>query len=242
MSEHAISFTSRRRRPRPALVALIAALHVLALYGLARALAPDMVRSVEESVVSSFSVTVSAPPEDPPAEPEPDQGAAGDPGAQATPQPVTAPDPPIPVPSTTPVPRATSTGTQDTSGARDAGAGTGAAGPGEGTGSGARGGGPDGGAAVRPSVRSGEVNEARDFPVPPGGRASRAGSFVTVVFTVTTDGRARGCSVARSTADADTTARVCPLVVENVRFNPAQRADGTPVEARYGYRVDFNAR
>jgi protein TonB len=30
--------------------------------------------------------------------------------------------------------------------------------------------------------------------------------------------------------------------MEKIRFNPARTADGTPVEARYGYEVKFNQR
>lgn len=232
-------FTSARRKPRPGLIVLIVLIHLLVLYGLTRALAPDAVRTVEETVVSAFTVTITAP-EDP--EPEPDAGAAGEQGREATPKPVTAPDPPVPVPRNTPVPRASSTGAANTSGARDSGDGTGAAGDGLGTGSGRGGGGTGGGIATKPSVRSGQINEARDFPVPEGGRETRFGKSVTVVFTVTTDGRATDCSVARSGVDAETTARVCPLVMEKVRFNPATTTDGRAVEARYGYRVDFRAR
>ena len=233
-------FSTTRRKPRPGLIVVIVLLHVLAIYGLTRALAPGLVKPVEQSVLSTFSVTITAP-EDPP-EPEPDEGSAGAEGEQATPQPVTAPEPPVPVRRDEPLPQAASTGSDTRSGARDTGEGTGAAGEGLGTGSGRGGGGPGGGIAVKPSVRSGEINEARDFPIPEGGRRTRFGQSVTVVFTVTPEGRARDCSVARSSADADTAARVCPLVIEKIRFNPARRADGTAVAARYGYRVDFKAR
>lgn len=232
------SYASTRRRVRPWLVVLIVLLHALALYGLTRAFAPGFVASVEETVVSAFTVTITAP-EEPEPRPEPDAGAAGEQGREAVPQPVTAPTPPVPAPRNTPLPRAASTGAADTSGARDSGEGTGAGGEGSGTGSGAGGSGQGGGIAAGPSVRSGELNQARDFPVPEGGRRARFGKSVTVTFTVTTDGRARDCAVARSQVDAATTARVCPLVVEKIRFHPATRADGTPVEARYGYRVDF---
>lgn len=230
------SFSQTSRRPRPGLVVLIVLFHLLALYGLTRAFAPTFVASVEETVVSAFTVTITTP-EDP--EPEPDAGAAGEQGQEAVPKPVTAPPAKLPVPKNTPIPRASSTGDADTSGAKDSGEGTGAGGDGLGTGSGNGGGGQGGGIAVKPSVRSGELNQARDFPVPPGGRETRFGKSVTVVFTVAADGRARNCSVASSQVDAETTARVCPLVMDKIRFNPATRADGTPVEARYGYRVDF---
>ena len=140
------------------------------------------------------------------------------------------------------MPQASSTGAANTSGARDQGDGTGASGEGSGTGSGDGGGGIGGGLASGPSVRSGEVNSARDFPVPEGGRQTRFGKSVTVVFTVTLDGRARNCSVARTSVDPATTALACPLVIEKVRFNPARNRAGEPVEARYGYRIDFRAR
>ena len=95
---------------------------------------------------------------------------------------------------------------------------------------------------MRPSVRSGSLDVRRDFPIPQGGREARFGTSVTVFFTVSQDGRARDCSVARSTADADSTALVCGLVIEKIRFNPARNRAGDPVEARYGYRVDFRER
>lgn len=236
MEEEARNFASARRRPRPGLVVLIVLFHLLALYGLTRAFAPTFVASVEESVVSAFTVTITTPEEP---EPEPDAGASGEQGRDAVPKPVTAPPNKLPVPKQTPIPRASSTGAADTSGAKDSGDGTGAGGNGLGTGSGNGGGGQGGGIASKPSVRSGELNQARDFPVPEGGRQVRFGKSVTVHFTVTAEGRARDCSVASSQVDAETTARVCPLVMDKIRFNPATRADGTPVEARYGYRVDF---
>lgn len=230
------SYSQTRRRPRPGLVVLIVLFHLAALYGLTRVFAPTFVASVEETVVSAFTVTITTPEEP---EPEPDAGASGEQGQEAVPKPVTAAPPKLPKPKNTPVPKASSTGAANTSGAKDSGDGTGAGGSGSGTGSGNGGGGQGGGIAAKPTVRSGELNQARDFPIPEGGREARFGKSVTVVFTVTTDGRARDCSVANSQVDAATTARVCPLVMDKIRFNPATRADGSPVEARYGYRVDF---
>ncbi len=238
------SYASRKRRPSVPLLIAIILLHLAALYGLARAFAPDLTASVERSVISSFTVTVTAPPEPPPPEnqQEPDEGAQGDPSKNAVPKPVTAQPPPIPLATPSPAPRASSTGSANNSGARESGDGTGAAGSGLGTGSGNRGSGRGGIAVSKPSVRSGELNTARDFPVPEGGRRTRFGKSVTVVFTVTTDGRSKNCSVARSGVDAQTTGLVCDLVERKIRFNPARDANGNPVEARYGYRVDFTGR
>ena len=239
-------YGAQKKRLNWKLIVLIVLLHLAALYGLARALAPDFTARVIEQATSLVTVTVSTYEEELPevepsmAPPQPDEGAAAEAGKEAVAREVVAPPQPLPRPS--PAPRASSTGTANASGATDRGAGTGAGGQGDGTGSGRSGSGQGGAVAVGPSVRSGELNEARDFPVPEGGRAARFGKSVTVHFTVTTDGRARNCSVASSQVDAATTARVCPLVVERIRFNPATARDGTPVEARYGYRVDFRAR
>jgi protein TonB len=236
-------YSDTRRRPKPWLIALIVLLHIVGLYGLARIFSPEAVADVERSVLEAFTVTVATRDYTPEADdPQPDEGAAGEQGRKAVPKPVTAPDMPIPMPKKTPVPKASSTGSENRSGARDSGEGTGASGAGDGTGSGRSGGGMGNGIAAKPSVRSGNLDQARDFPVPEGGRQARFGKSVTVVFTVTTDGRAKNCSVASTQVDAETTALVCPLVVQKIRFNPATRADGTPVEARYGYRVDFNGR
>jgi len=237
-------FSQQRRRLSWPLIVLLVLAHLLALFGLARLLVPDLTAQVIEQATSLVTVTVrtyeepDAEPSDAP--PQPDEGAAGEEGKRATAREVTAPEQPLPRPS--PAPRASSTGNANTSGARDEGQGTGAGGEGDGTGSGRRGSGSGGAVAVGPSVRSGEINQSRDFPIPEGGRSTRFGKSVTVVFTVTVDGRARNCSVANSQVDAETTALVCPLVVERIRFNPATTAEGTPVEARYGYRVDFRAR
>ena len=243
----ATGYAANKRRLDWKLITLIVVLHLVGLYGLARLLVPEFTQNVIETATSMVTVTVSTyeeeePPETEPsvAPPQPDEGAAGEEGREATPREVVAPENPVPRPSR--APRTASTGTADSSGAGDEGVGTGAGGEGEGTGSGRRGTGTGGAVAVGPSVRSGEVNESRDFPIPEGGRQTRFGKSVTVHFTVGTDGRARNCTVAQSGVDSATTALVCPLVMDRVRFNPATAADGTPVEARYGYRVDFRAR
>ncbi|MDE1467551.1 hypothetical protein [Aurantiacibacter sp. D1-12] len=236
-------FLAKRKKLDWKLVVLIVLFHLLVLYGLARALVPEFTANVIEQATSMVTVTVrTVEPEAEPSisPPSTDEGAAGDEGREAIAREVVAPEQPIPRP--TPAPRASSTGTANASGARQEGEGTGAGGNGDGTGSGRRGSGSGGAVAVRPSVRSGELNESRDFPIPEGGRSTRFGRSVTVQFIVTVDGRARNCTVASTGVDAETTARVCPLVVERIRFNPATTSDGTPVEARYGYRVDFRAR
>lgn len=233
------SFSSTKRKPSVPVIIGIVILHIAIFYGLLRAFAPGITTQIENTVLSAVTVTVTTPPEQMPTAPD-EAGAAGDPGKKATPKPTTVPTPERRLKKNKPEPKATSTGKADNSGATDDGDGTGAAGQGNGTGAGGNGTGRGGGIAVKPSVKSGRIDQARDFPVPEGGRQMRFGKSATVQFTVTTDGRAVNCSVLRSDVDAAATARICPLVMDKIRFNPARTADGTPVEARYGYRVDFN--
>lgn len=231
-------FSTRKRRIRPGLLALIALLHVLGGYALARMLAPDITASVEQSVLSTFTVTVTAPPEPPPPDNEtkPDEGAAGEQGKQAVPKPVTAEKPKVKLKEDKPVPRASSTGAADTSGAKDSGDGTGAAGQGPGTGSGNAGGGQGGVPVTKPVKIAGDINSARDFPVPAGGRQARFGNQVIVYMTVGVDGRASNCRVTRPSGDAEADRIVCRLAVERFRFKPAMDANGNPVPSTYGWQ------
>ena len=230
-------------RTRYLVLALVALIHVVLVLGLIRAFAPDFAAQVTDTVLATFNVTVTPPPPPPPPSPQPEKaGAAAEAGRKAVPREAKQQRPKLAIAKPRPAPPIAAHGPDNSSGARDSGSGTGASGQGNGTGSGDGGNGQGGGAVSKPSVRSGELNNASDFPVPEGGRQTRFGKRVIVVFTVTTDGRARDCSVAQSTVDAAATALVCPLVIRKIRFNPATRADGTPVEARYGYRVDFTGR
>lgn len=233
------------RRTRLGVIMLVVVLHLIVIAGLVRAFTPDIAARVVASVLSTFDVTVITPPPASPPPPAPasdrDAGDQGSAGKKAVARAVKAPEPRLAL-SPAPAPRARSTGTANTAGALDQGGGTGAGSSGDATGAGGKGTGSGGGAVSRPSVRSGEINDARDFPVPPGGRHTRFGKSVIVQFTVTADGLARGCAVSSSSVDQETTARVCPLVIQRIRFHPARRADGTPVEARYGYIVRFTAR
>jgi protein TonB len=236
------SFEARPRRLSWPLIAVIVVLHLAALYGLARALAPGMTATVEREVLSTFSVTVTAPPDPPPPpenQSEPDEGAQGDPGKEAVAQPVTAPTPRLRTKRDDPLPRAASTGTANRSGGADAGEGTGAAGSGEGTGSGNSGSGRGGVVVSKPVHISGSIDNARDFPVPPGGRAARRGTQVIVRVTVGTDGRARGCTIYRPSPDPEADRLTCQLVESRLGFRPATDPSGRPVPAPFYWRQQW---
>lgn len=234
----ATGFTARKRKPRAGTLLLIVLLHAAAIYGLGLAFAPGFTAAVQRDVVSAFSVTVETketPPEPEP-DPEPDPGASGEEGRQAVPRPVVAPEPPVVIKPNPPAPKASSTGAANSSGAREQGAGTGAGGESTGTGSGAGGGGQGGGIATKPVLVSGSINDARDYPVPPGGRSARRGNEVIVKVTVGTDGRASNCSVYRPSPDPEADRITCQLVVERLRFRPATDSAGNSVPAPFYWR------
>lgn len=233
------NFISQKKRPRPAVLIVVALVHVILFYGLLRALAPGAVSTVERAVVSTFNVTVTAPPEP---EPEPrapeESGAAGDPGKKAVPKPVAEPTPKVRVKQDRPAPRASSTGNADTSGAAKAGTGTGAAGTGDGTGSGNGGNGQGGGMVAKPVLLN-SITDVRAFPVPPGGRQARIGKSVIVRLEVSAQGRVSSCSVYRASPFPETDAVVCQLAREQLRFEPARNGAGNPVSAPFYYEQRF---
>ena len=233
-------FKARRRKVSWPLVTALVLLHLAALYGLARAVAPEFTAVVEREVVAAFSVTVTTPPPPPPEnQSEPDEGAQGDPGRDATAQAVTSPPPRLRTKTDKPLPRAASTGTANQSGAAEAGDGTGAAGRGDGTGSGNSGNGRGGVAVTKPVHISGRIDNARDFPVPAGGREARRGTQVVVRVTVGTDGRARGCTIYRPSPDPEADRITCQLVENRLGFRPAMDANGNPVAAPFYWRQQW---
>ncbi len=235
--DEATRFTERRRKPRWGTLVLIGLAHVLVFFGLARAFAPDFTAAVIKQATSMVTVTVYTPP---PAEPSPDptpspdEGASGEKAKKAKAKEVAVP--PRPKPIKTDAPTAASTGDANQSGASDQGAGTGAGGPGEGTGSGRGGQGAGGVPVTKPVKIAGDINDARDFPVPPGGRQARRGTEVIVYMTVGVDGRASDCRVTKPSPDPEADRIVCQLAVQRFRFKPARDANGDPVPASYGWR------
>ncbi len=91
-------------------------------------------------------------------------------------------------------------------------------------------------AVSKPVHISGAINNARDYPIPPGGRDARRGTEVIVRVVVGVDGRARQCSVYRASPDAEADAITCRLVEDRLRFRPAQDANGNAVPAPFFWR------
>jgi protein TonB len=236
MADPETPFADRPRKPRWGTLVLVVALHLLALGLLTRAFAPGFTAETIERVTSLVTVDVTPPPPSP----QPSAGAAAEEGRKATPREVTAPK--APRLRKLPTPRASSTGAANESGASERGAGTGAGGEGAGTGSGAGGGGAGGGAATKPVKIAGTIDDARDYPVPPGGRKVRIGHSVTVAMTVGVDGRASNCRVVSPSPDPVADRLTCELAVARFRFRPATDASGRPVPATYGWRQSWFSR
>ena len=233
MSEN--GYLKRKRRPRSGIIVLLALLHILALYGLTRALAPDFTQTIERSVLETFTVTITAPPEEPEQQ---DEGMQGNPGKEAVPQPVSAPTPQIPPERPRDLPQVASSGDANTSGATLGGDGAGAIGKGDGTGAGDEGSG-QGSTMARKPVLIRSITDASAFPIPPGGRQARVGESVIVRLMVSTQGRVTGCSIYRASPFPETDATVCKLAYEQIRFEPARDSNGDPVAAVFYYRQRF---
>lgn len=240
------SFLTKRRRPSVPVLIGIVLLHIALFYGLLRAFAPDFTAGVEETVTEAFTVTITAPmeePETPDPQPEPDEGAQGGAGREAVPQPKAEPTPRIRTREDPPAPRATSTGTARTSGATDSGEGTGATGLGEGTGSG-RGGAGQGGPPPQPVQASAPVlvqsiSDSSLFPVPPGGRRARVGKSAVARLQVSSKGRVTSCRIIRTSGFPETDAALCRLAPANIRFEPARDTDGNAMASVFGYQQRF---
>ncbi len=241
MSDEASGFSTIKPRPNPYVVGAILLLHISIFYFLVRSFAPNAVASVERSVLSAFTVTVTAPEEQKQSaelEPEPEQGYQGEPGKEAIPKPVSAPTPKEQVRQDRPLPRASSDGDASTSGATESGDGTGAAGDGLGTGAGSGGDGQGGVAATKPVLIQ-SISDSSSFPIPPGGREARIGKSVIVRLSVSAEGRVTGCNVYRASPFPATDARVCELSYQNIRFEPARDTQGNPVASSFLYRQRF---
>lgn len=229
-----------RRKPKWGTLTLVVLFHLVVIAGLGRAFAPQLTSHVVEQAVAVLNVTITAPEDKPSASPVPDEGSAAEQGEKAKPREVSAPPRAIPIPKKpTEAPPVSGAGAENNSGASAAGTGTGAGGDGAGTGSGNGGNGQGNGGARKLEKIAGDINSARDYPVPPGGREARFGTSVTIALTVGPDGKPTACRVVRASPLPETDAITCRLAMERFRFRPATDRDGNPVSATYGWRQEF---
>ena len=228
-----------RRKPKWGTLSLVVLFHLLVIAGLARAFAPDFTAEVIEQAESIFTVSITAPEDPVEVPPKPDEGASAQQGEQAKPREISAPPRTLPV-KPTQVPPVSGDGADNRSGASTAGSGAGGGGEGIGAGSGNTVNGQGNGRATKVEKIAGDINSARDYPVPPGGRQARFGTSVTIALTVDTGGRPTACRVVKASPFPDTDAITCRLAMERFRFRPATDRDGNPVIATYGWRQEFS--
>ena len=222
------------RRTKLGVAVLVIVLQVLLIAALVRAFTPDFAAKVVDTVLNTFSVTVTTPPmaPPPPKAPEP-AGKSGTEGKKAVPREASVPPVKQPI-KQAPAPINPGKGSANTSGAGSQGSGTGAGGPGNGPGSGNGGGGTGGGAVTKAVKTAGDINSARDYPIAT--RDLRIGDYVIVAVTVGTDGSPIGCRVARPSKDAQANAITCQLALKRFRFKPATDASGRAVVSVYGWK------
>lgn len=176
-----------------------------------------------------FNIAPGAPV--PPVKPPPPRkhahknGASGAPALRAKAIEIVAPPPVVPIIlQTIATAKTPNVGAASSTGASPhPGTGTGGGGTGNGDGDG------DGGDETPPLLRSGRIKNS-DYP-----RAAydaNASGTVSVQYTVTTKGRATGCSVTRSSGNVELDRATCRLIEERFRYEPSRDARGNPVESR----------
>jgi periplasmic protein TonB len=211
--------------------------HALIGYGLVTGLNLDLA-AAPSATLKVFSVSDEPPPppiveesQPVPADSRP-EGEAAPPNLHAKPTPVVAPPPLVPLQVPTPLPAAPVAlpvdGRDTSAGASDIpGPGTGSGGFGDGMGGGGRGKGPGGGGGGVPAERVRGALVDADYP--DAAADVRAEGTVFIRFRVETDGRVRGCTVTRSSGNADLDETTCRLVERRFRYRPARDAQGRRV-------------
>lgn len=241
MADGLLLTAPRRDRARAAIGA--AALHALIgwafLAGLGATIATE-----EEERLTVFAVPAEPPPNSAPAPRKASAGPEGEAAPhnlRARPAEIVAPRPEVRIETPPPLlaaPRS-STGPDSRAGAADrAGPGTGAGGAGDGLGSGRAGSGTRGGGGIASRARHlrGRIAED-DLPRTAWARGTRGS--VTVRLTVEADGGVSGCSVARSSGDAELDALTCRLIRQRFVYEPARDRAGRAVRDVAGWRQDW---
>lgn len=193
------------------------------------------IRTAAETL-STFDVLAPPPPPPPPprkpaAKPQKPRLAQGAAAKQARPTQVVAPKPKLPSPSPIVAAPVAGQGIARSSGAALAGTGTGA---------GARGNGPGGGgtgdtSGFSPARLVRNLNR-NDYAALASGRMPVGSANVAIV--IAPNGRIDSCRLLSSSGDRQIDFRLCPVLVERLRFQPARDASGQPIY----YRTNYHAR
>ena len=207
-----------------------AAFHAVLGYALVTGLGVDVAGEVSDTL-KLFDVRQEPPPPPveepaPAAKTEAEEGAASPPDLKARPAPVVAPPPEIRLEVPPPIvaaPIAGQASDPDAGAAPVVGPGTGSGGVGTGTGSGAGGDGTGGGVAVESYWLSGSL---RGLDYPSRARRSGAGGSVTVRYWVEIDGSVTGCTITKSSGNAELDQATCGLIERRFRYEPARDAQG----------------
>jgi periplasmic protein TonB len=200
-------------RERVKAATAVALLHAVLGYALVTGLGQHIVRKTGETL-KLFDVSPPQPP--PPKEMPKEESAPAAPKAA----PLVVPEAAVEIQRDEPVVVAPEPDEGNASSAGTASSGTGTGGGGTGLSSG-------------PKLVAGRIRN-RDYPR----AASRVNAQGTVVarYTVDIDGRARNCSIMRSSGNAALDAATCRLIERRYRYEPARDESGRPVPSETGWQ------
>lgn len=217
---------SWRRDGRIGSAAGVAAIHAVLGYALIAGLGVQASRIVDDSLkLFDIALPVPAEPPSPPVPHKEEEAPASAPDLKAEASPIVAPEPKVRLPAVVSAAPKPMTGQDNAAGASNvAGPGTGSGGTGDGSGS---------GIGSSAELIKGRIQNS-DYPR----RASRARAEGTVIarYTVGTDGRPQGCSVIRTSGNAELDATTCRLIEKRFRYRPARDAQGRPVTEEKGWK------
>jgi len=199
-------------------------------YALLLGLTVELGGAREQTPLAVLDIRIPPPPPEhhPPHRVKPKRGRSprppSPPNLKAKPTEILRPPPTLlPIPSPVITAPKVGPGMAPSAGASDwPGPGFGAGGQGEGTG----GGGDDEGGDTPPRLIRGRLHFS---DLPDNLRDGTVSGTVSVEYDVGVDGRARNCTVTRSSGNAELDQATCRLIEERFRFDPSRDAESRPV-------------
>lgn len=223
------------RQQRITAIAGVAAVHAILA---AVILAGLNVRAIRHAVETMTTIDVRQPPPPAPQPPKPaerpsraklEEGAAG---KKSVPAPIAAPKTILPPASPIVAAPVAGEGTRSSAGAASSGSGTGAGG----RGSGAGGGGNGDTSRFTPARLTRNIGR-RDYAAIAGGRMPVGSADVALMIGA--DGSVTGCSLLRSSGDPAIDRKLCPILGQRLRFDPARNDRGQPIAYRANYHATW---